>query len=116
MSDDDFKLLSQEYRGEFLRLVKQKGVYPYEYRDSFFLMLNITKIELEVISDIDMYLFVEKGMGGDISYIAKRFCKANDKCMKCYDDTKPSKSIMNFSANDLYIWVMSQNLPYRKFK
>ena len=42
LSDDDFKYLSEEFSGKFLRLVKQKGVYPYEYMDSFekFLKIN----------------------------------------------------------------------------
>ena len=31
----DFKYLSEEFSGVFLKLVKQKGVYPYEYVDSF---------------------------------------------------------------------------------
>ena len=35
LSDNDFKYLSEEFIGEFLELVKQKGVYPYEYMDSF---------------------------------------------------------------------------------
>ena len=35
LSDNDFKYLSQEFSGEFLRLVKQKGVYPYEYINSW---------------------------------------------------------------------------------
>ena len=35
LSENDFKYLSEEYTGEFLELVKQKGVYPYEYMDSF---------------------------------------------------------------------------------
>ena len=35
LSDNDFKYLSQEYSGNFLKLVKQKWVYPYEYMDSF---------------------------------------------------------------------------------
>ena len=30
-----FKYLSKEFNGEQLNLVKQKGVYPYEYMDSF---------------------------------------------------------------------------------
>ena len=34
LSDHDFKYLSEEFSGEFLRLVKQKGVYPYEYMNS----------------------------------------------------------------------------------
>ena len=35
LSDNDFKYLSKEFSGEFSKLVKQKGVYPYEYMDSF---------------------------------------------------------------------------------
>ena len=35
LSDNDFKYLSEKFSGEFLKLVKQKGVYPYEYMDSF---------------------------------------------------------------------------------
>ena len=34
-SGNDFKLLSQQFSRDFLKLVKQKGVYPYEYMDSF---------------------------------------------------------------------------------
>ena len=32
---NDFKYLSQEFNGEQLSLIKQKGVYPYEYMNSF---------------------------------------------------------------------------------
>ena len=35
LSDNDFKFLSQEVTVDLLKLVKQKGVYPYEYMDSF---------------------------------------------------------------------------------
>ena len=74
-------------------------------------MLKMTEIELELISDIDMYLFVVKGLRGGISYIAKRFSKANNKQMQSYDDKKPSKYITYLDANDLYGCAMSQYLP-----
>ena len=35
LSDNDFKYLSEEFSGDLLKLVKEKGVYPYEYMDSF---------------------------------------------------------------------------------
>ena len=35
LSDNNFKYLSEVFSGRFLRLVKQKGVYPYEHMDSF---------------------------------------------------------------------------------
>ena len=41
-------------------------------------MLKMTVVKLEQISDIDKYLFFEKGLRGGISYIAKRYAKANN--------------------------------------
>ena len=41
-----------------------------------------------------MYLFIEKGLKGGITYIAKRYAKANNKYMKDCDPTKPSKIII----------------------
>ena len=35
LSDNDFKYLPKESRGELLNLVKQKEVYQYEYMDNF---------------------------------------------------------------------------------
>ena len=79
-------------------------------------MLKMTETELELISDIGMYLFIEKGMRGGISYIAKRFSKANNKYMQSYDDKKPNKYIIYLDANNLYGWAMSQWSPYGGFK
>ena len=196
--------LSEEFRGKFLKLVKQKSVYPYEYMDSFekfvedklpdkcqffsslkdrcisekdyfkainvwnvfkmntigghhdlylktdvllladvfekFIktcldyygldpchyfgspglgwdaMLKMTGIKLDLILDIDMHLFIGKGMRGGISYISKRYSKVNNKYMKCYDSSEEIKFIMYLDANNLYGWAMNQYLPYSEFK
>ena len=78
-------------------------------------MIKMTGIELKLISDIDMHLFVEKGTRGGISYISKRFSKANNKYMKCYDISKEGKFIMYLHENNSYGWAMSQYLPYGGF-
>ena len=45
-------------------------------------MLKMTGVKLENIFEIDMYLFIEKGLRRTISYIAKRYAKTNSKYMK----------------------------------
>ena len=64
-------------------------------------MLKMTGVELQKMPDIDMYLFVEKGLRGEISYIAKRHSKLNNKYIKNYDPTKPSKYISYLDMNNL---------------
>ena len=53
-------------------------------------MLKITGVKLEKILHIDIYLFIEKRLRGGISYIAKRYAKANNKYMNDYDPKKQS--------------------------
>ena len=72
--------------------------------------------KLEKISDIDQYLFIEKGTRGGISYIAKRDAKANNKYMCDYDPNKPSAFITYLDKNNLYGWTMCEYLPYREFE
>ena len=45
----------------------------------------MTGVKLEKISDIDKYLFIQKGLRGGIPYIAKRYAKANNEYMNYYD-------------------------------
>ena len=182
LPDKSFHYVSQEFKGDRLDLVKQKGVYPYEYMDSFdkfedkslpdktefyntmnntnisnedytrakrvwetFEMKNMgdyhdlylktdvliladvfenfrkeclkhykldpchyfsspglswdsmrkmTGVKLELMTDVDMFQFVERGMRGGVSYIAHRHAKANNKYMENYNPEEPDKHIM----------------------
>ena len=47
--------------------------------------LKMIKVELELTSDADMHFFFEKCIRGGVSYISKRFNKANHKHLISYD-------------------------------
>ena len=78
--------------------------------------LKMTNIQLELISDIDIYNFIEKGLRGGLSVITHRQATANNKYLENYDSSKPSIYIPYLDANNLYGWAMSQYLPYDSFK
>ena len=79
-------------------------------------MLKMTKINLELLSDVDKLLMIEKGIRGGISIISNRYGKANNKYMKDYNKKEASKYLMYVDANNLYGWAMSQKLPVHSFK
>ena len=70
-------------------------------------VLKITEVEIDLISDPDMYLMVEKGIRGGISTITKRYAKANNKYTKGYDKDQMSVYIPYLDANNLHGWAMS---------
>ena len=79
-------------------------------------LLRMTKINLDLISDTDQQLFIEKGIRGGISTITHRHAEANNKYMKNYNPEVESSYIMYLDANNLYGWAMSQSLPTGDFK
>ena len=56
-------------------------------------MFSMTKINLDLISDVDTYWFLETGMRGCVSYISKRCSNANNKYLTSYDLKKPTKYV-----------------------
>ena len=76
----------------------------------------MTDINLKLITGIDMYQMVEKGLRGGVSYIANRYSKPNNKYLNDYDENKDSSYLIYLDANALYSWAMSQPLPTGGFK
>ena len=92
-------------------------------------MLKMTKIELELISDSDMYLFLMDTIRGGICVVNKKFVKSNNiYTRKVHDESSDkkvkkklktndlNKFIMYLDANNLYGHSMSKPLPYKNFK
>ena len=78
--------------------------------------LKKTEVKIELLTNVDMLLMVEKGIRGGICHAIHRYAKANNKYMKNYDKNKESSYIQYLDANYLYGWAMSQKLPIDGFK
>ena len=91
-------LLANVFEKFIITCLEYYGLDPCHYfrspRLTWDAMLKMAEIELKLISDIDMYFFVEKRLRGGISYIAKRFSKTNNKYIQSYDSNKSNKYIM----------------------
>ena len=78
--------------------------------------LKKTGVKLELITDYDMILMIEKGIRGGICQATNRHAKVNNKYIKNYDENIESSYIEYLDANNLYGWAMSQKLPVSGFK
>ena len=78
--------------------------------------LKKTVVKLELLTDIDMLLMFEKGIRGGMSQATYRYAKANNKCMKNYDENKESSFLIFDDANNLYGFPVCEKLPVRDFK
>ena len=93
--------------------------------------LKLTKVNLELLDDIEMHLMVEKGncnnfltvasiitistntvyskctvlfsgVRGGVSTISTKYCKANNRFMQYYDEKEKITYILDLDANNLY--------------
>ena len=77
-------------------------------------MIKMTKIELELISDPDMYLFLMDNIRGGISVYNKKHVIVDNKYID--KNIKNNKYLLYLDANNLYGYSMIQPLPYKNFK
>ena len=113
-------LLLADVFENFRKVCKERyGLDPAHYYTapglSWDALLKKTGVELELMTDLDMHLFIERGMRGGISMASKRYAKANNPRVEGYDPTQPTNYITYLGANNLYGWAMSQPLPKKNF-
>ena len=78
--------------------------------------LKKTKVELKLLTNIDMLLMVEKGIKSGICQAIHRYAKANNKYMKNYVKSIKLSFIEYLDANNLYGWAVSQKLAVNGLK
>ncbi len=91
---------------------------------SWYSMLKKTKVELELLCDIDMYLMFEQNIRGGVCHVSKRYARANNPYMlggdddegAVYDPSKRTSYLMYYDQNSLYANAMSHYLPQSDFR
>ena len=79
-------------------------------------MLLMTKVNLELLTDIDDLLLWERGCRGGISQISHRYAEANNPYLSDYDPSRPHSYIVYVDAVNLYGWASMQPLPIGGFR
>ena len=78
--------------------------------------LHLTKIELEIIKDVEMLNFLNEGLLGGYSAVHHQYAKANNPNMHDFDDTQPVSTCICLDANNLYGKCMCLPLPTHNFR
>ena len=103
----------------------KKCIEIYEINPAHFLLalglawqacLKKTEVELELLTDIDILLIIEKGIRGRICHAIHKYPKANNKHIKNYDKNIISSYLRYLDANSFHGWGMSEKLPVNGFK
>lgn len=81
-------------------------------------MLKYTQINLEMVQDYDIILFLESSIRGGLSQASTRYAKANNPYMgvQNYDSTKPNSYIIYLDINNLYGSAMRCKQPVGEFQ
>ena len=64
--------------------------------------LKKTEVRLELLTDVNILLLVEKGTRGGICHTIHRYAKANNKYMIYYNENKELSYILYLDTNNLY--------------
>ncbi|GFU00915.1 uncharacterized protein NPIL_597171 [Nephila pilipes] len=74
--------------------------------------LNYTKADLELFTDMNMYLWIEDNIRGGICYVEKRYsCSNNGFVPETFESKREETYIIAVDANNLYGYTMTQSLP-----
>ena len=78
--------------------------------------LKKTKVRLDLLTDIDVLLKVEKGIREGICHSIYQYAKADNKYMKDYDKNKKWSYLKYQDENNSYGWAIWKKLPVNNFE
>ena len=78
--------------------------------------LKRTKLKLDLLTDINILIVVDKGSRGGRYHVIHRYSNANKKYMKNNAKNKNISYLNYWDVNNLYEWVTSQKLSGDGFK
>ncbi|CAG9790332.1 unnamed protein product [Diatraea saccharalis] len=78
-------------------------------------MLLHTGVVLGLVSDIDIYQMLERGIRGGLAKCSLRYAKANNTYLSDYDPSKKSNFLIYLDFNNLYGYAMMQKMPIKDF-
>ena len=82
-----------------------------------FAALRMSRVDLQRITDIEIYHFVENSIRGGISMISTRHAQANRPSFPdTHDSSLPNQNLIYLDANNSYRWAMPQSLPTHGFR
>ena len=79
--------------------------------------LRMSRVDLQLITDVDVYHVAENSIRGGFSMISTHHAQANSTSfLDTYDSSLPNQNLIYLDANNLYGWAMSQSLPTHGFR
>ena len=104
---------------DLFEIFRNKCIVMYELDSAHFFICTQTsmaKVILELLTNNDMLMLVEKRIRGGICNVIARYAKASNKYMKNYNKSIESQQLMYLDANNLHGWAIFQKLPVNCFK
>ena len=101
--------------------MKEFGIDPANYYSlpstAWSAALKYSKVELSLITNNEMYQFLEGAVRGGLSTGGdRRYIEANNPYCPNYKPEEERNFLVNLDANSLYSWALSKKLPVNNFK